>query len=122
MNKYKFSQEEIDVVKEEYSKKKMIGSDEFCSINDKTATYVLTGRKRLEEYLNSVHPSHNMTEWYTEVKAPAGTPRFYRVRHCEDCEGEQYYHAAGRFIDPELTHRCEATIEEMNEEVKAVLT
>lgn len=48
--------------------------------------------------LNAVHPSHQMSEFRCEILAPAGTPRFYNVRHCVNCEKEEWKHAAGHFF------------------------
>lgn len=45
------------------------------------------------------HPSHEMTEWRTEIRAPAGTPRFYGVRECTACGGEEMQHPAGHFLN-----------------------
>jgi hypothetical protein len=54
-----------------------------------------------------VHPSHEMTPARSEIRAPAGTPRFYGVRNCRRCGAEQAEHPAGRFMDAELRVRCE---------------
>jgi hypothetical protein len=43
---------------------------------------------------------------FTDVRAPAGTPRFYSVRQCRDCEGEEIEHAAGQFTDDDLVKPC----------------
>jgi hypothetical protein len=75
-------------------------------LDDKTAEYLMRSRRRQEEWLNSIHPSHEMNEWHTEVRSPCGTPRFYGVRQCIHCEGEQAQHPAGRFIDPWLLKPC----------------
>jgi len=108
MQKYKFSQEEINEIKREYREEHtIIGTEnEPVILNDRVAICVLTSRKRLEEYLNSIHSSHNMKDWTTKILAPAGTARFYSYRECKDCGGAQYYHTAGRFIDPELKRGC----------------
>ena len=53
------------------------------------------------------HPSHKMTEWYTDVRSPCGTPRFYGVRECKLCGAEQAEHPAGKFSDDELVEPCE---------------
>lgn len=107
MTKYQFSKEEIEAVKKEYFEEHTIhGTDKPVVLDDKTAIYVLRGRKAHEDYLNSVHESHDMTDWETEIKAPVGTPRFYSCRHCKKCEGEQYHHPAGKFIDGELKRKC----------------
>ena len=123
MKKYKFTQKEIDEIKKEYLEKHTyIGTDKPVVLDDNTAYYVLASRARFNDYINSVHPSHNLTEWYSEVKCPASTARFYSTRKCKNCEGEQYYHAAGRFIDSKLKHKCKATIKEISEEVEEILT
>lgn len=49
--------------------------------------------------------SHRMGRWRTEVRSPAGTPRFYRVRNCTKCGGEEMEHAAGHFFEGLLV-RC----------------
>ena len=46
----------------------------------------------------AVHPSHSMSNWRSEILAPAGTPRFYSVRHCKHCTKEEWEHAAGHFF------------------------
>lgn len=43
------------------------------------------------------HRTHRMTRWETAVRAPAGTPRFYRVRSCKRCGEEEAIHVAGHF-------------------------
>jgi len=48
--------------------------------------------------LKAVHPSHDMSKKRCEVKAPCGTPRFYSVRHCLNCDKEEWEHAAGHFF------------------------
>lgn len=52
------------------------------------------------------HVSHAMGEEFTDIRAPAGTPRFYGVRRCENCGAEQIQHPAGHFIDDELQVLC----------------
>lgn len=59
-----------------------------------------------------IHQSHNMTEWRTEIRAPAGTPRFYSVRDCKACGGEESKHLAGHFIDEWLHDPCVPNEEE----------
>jgi hypothetical protein len=98
--------EEIEAVKIEYSKKYYHGTREHIKLDDNTAKYVLKGRKGHEAYLNSVHKSHKMTEWGSTILSPCGTERFYSIRECKKCGHEQYYAAAGRFIDPELKEEC----------------
>lgn len=101
------TQEEIEKVKKEYLKEHTyIGTDKPVVLNDKTAKYVIRGRKYHEAYLNAVDPSHDMTEWENKVMAPAGTERFYRYRVCKRCGYEQYYAAAGKFLDNWLEKRC----------------
>jgi hypothetical protein len=75
-------------------------------LKDMTAAALITSRRRHEEWLDSVHESHDMTDWYGEVKAPAGTARMYSVRQCKNCEYEQYEHPAGQFVDVQLTREC----------------
>lgn len=52
------------------------------------------------------HSSHKMGEWYSDIRAPAGTPRFYSVRKCIVCGAEQISHPAGRFADDDLLDEC----------------
>lgn len=99
--KFEITQEEIEAVKKEFSKKR-----EHIKLDDNTARYVIKGRKEHEAYLNSVHKSHKMTKWESTILAPCGTERFYSIRECKKCGGEQYYAAAGRFIDKELKEEC----------------
>lgn len=108
MKKYTVTKKEIDEIKREfYEEHTVIGTEnEPVIINDRIAELLLISRKRLKDYLNSVHESHDMEDWGTEVMAPAGTARLYSYRKCKDCGGAQYYHTAGRFIDPELTKDC----------------
>lgn len=54
------------------------------------------------------HPSHQMTEFRTEILAPAGTPRFYGVRNCKICELEEWSHPAGHFLH-KLDYKCKGT-------------
>lgn len=112
-NNGEFTEKEIAEVMEEYSHKTYIGSDKKIKLDESTTIYILRGRKRETEFLNSVHSSHDMTDWYSEIRSPAGTPRFYSCRECKNCEGEQYHHPAGKFIDSELKIKCER---ENNEE------
>lgn len=53
-----------------------------------------------------IHPSHNMTEWRTEIRTPAETSRFYGVRSCKACGGEELKHSAGHFVDKWLFDPC----------------
>lgn len=53
-----------------------------------------------------IHNTHIMTEWHTEIRSPAGTPRFYGVRECKKCKAEESKHPAGHFIDEELYTAC----------------
>ena len=93
---YAISNEEIEEVKKE-----------FPLLNDAGAKIILKSRKNLDEYLlKTVHKSHKMSEWESKIMAPVGTPRFYYYRQCTICSGEQYYHSAGKFIDPELKEEC----------------
>ena len=56
----------------------------------------------------AVHASHCMGKVFTDVRAPAGTPRFYGVRQCKGCGGEEIEHAAGQFTDDDLVKPCQA--------------
>jgi hypothetical protein len=53
-----------------------------------------------------IHTSHRMGKAFSDVRAPAGTPRFYSVRRCRDCQGEEIEHAAGQFTDDDLVKPC----------------
>jgi len=106
---YDFSDEELQTVIDEYYNEHTVhGTDKPVVITKQTAEYVLASRRRMEEFDNSVDDSHDMNDWHTDVRAPSGTPRFYSVRQCKRCDGEQAKHSAGRFIDPELERRCPA--------------
>lgn len=54
-----------------------------------------------------IHESHSLGESYSDIRAPAGTPRFYSVTECLKCESEIIEHPAGLFIDDELLMPCE---------------
>ncbi len=54
----------------------------------------------------AIHSSHRMGKRYTDVRAPAGTPRFYSVRQCKGCGAEEIEHAAGQFTDDDLVKPC----------------
>jgi hypothetical protein len=56
----------------------------------------------------AIHKSHRMGKSFTDVRAPAGTPRFYGVRQCKGCGGEEIEHAAGQFTDYDLVKPCHA--------------
>jgi len=53
-----------------------------------------------------IHSSHEMTEWRTEIRCPCDTPRFYGVRSCKLCNGEELSHPAGHFVDEWLYDPC----------------
>ena len=53
-----------------------------------------------------VHPSHRMRKAGARILAPCGTARFYGIRKCTKCEGEQAEHPAGRFMDDKLKQPC----------------
>lgn len=96
-----------EVIDEYYNEHTVIGTkDKPVVINEGTAEIIIKSRRRREAFLNSVHESHNMTDWHSEIRSPVGTPRFYSVRECKRCDHEQMESAAGRFIDPELERRC----------------
>lgn len=56
-----------------------------------------------------IHKSHRMGKSFSDVRAPAGTPRFYSVKQCRDCKGEEIAHAAGQFTDDDLVAPCRAS-------------
>ncbi len=98
---------DIKECKKEYlEKRKYIGTDKPVILDDKMAEYVMRSRKYHEMWMNSPHKSHILTEWESQIMAPAGTPRFYTYRECKICGASQYYHAAGKFIDSELDRKC----------------
>jgi hypothetical protein len=53
-----------------------------------------------------IHESHRMGKEFSDVRAPAGTPRFYGVRRCINCEAEEIAHPAGQFTDDDLVRPC----------------
>jgi hypothetical protein len=106
MSKHEVKPEEILEIKQEYFEKKVIGTSKPVIINNDVAKILVRSRKHFHKYLNSVHESHEMTDWRTEIMAPAGTSRFYKYRECKNCGGAQYYHAAGKFIDNKLKNIC----------------
>lgn len=55
-----------------------------------------------------IHVSHRMGKPFSDVRAPAGEPRFYSVRQCHGCKGEEIEHAAGQFTDDDLVKPCPA--------------
>lgn len=55
-----------------------------------------------------IHETHRMSKWRAEVRAPAGTPRFYSVRNCRGCGEEEAKHPAGHFVADALRRRCVA--------------
>ena len=56
----------------------------------------------------AVHASHRMGKAFSDVRSPAGTPRFYSVLQCKGCGGEEIAHAAGQFTDDDLVKPCQA--------------
>lgn len=102
-----FTDEEIqEVIDEYYNEHTYIGTENPVTIDERTAEIILGSRKRHQEWINSVHPSHDMTEWGTKIIAPVATPRFYAHRECKKCGYEQYHHPAGKFIDSQLKEEC----------------
>ena len=59
-----------------------------------------------------IHSSHQMSEWHTEIRSPAGTPRFYGVRECTKCGGEESKHPVGHFFEDGLLVPCAPEEEE----------
>jgi len=76
------------------------------NISDRIATLAVEAGKRFEHWKTDIHPSHKMIDWYTDIRSPVGTARFYSCRECEVCGYEQSYAAAGRFKDHQLTEKC----------------
>lgn len=106
-NDIKVSQEEIELCKKEWFETKTYhGTDTPIVLDDKTAKRIINSIKYHEAFLNAVHSSHKMTEWKGKLLTPCDTTRMYSYRKCENCGGEHYYHAAGKFIDPELEKKC----------------
>jgi hypothetical protein len=56
----------------------------------------------------TIHKTHRMGKAFSDVRMPADTPRFYSVRQCRDCKGEEIEHAAGQSTDDELVKPCHA--------------
>jgi hypothetical protein len=52
------------------------------------------------------HTSHKMSTERTEIRCPGSEPRFYGVRTCEQCEGEEGAHPAGHYADDILAKPC----------------
>ncbi len=103
------TKKEIADFKKEYAKThNVIGSDppKPVKLNDRTAELLIQSGRRYQEWLDSVHPSHDMNEWHGEIRSPVGTARMYSVRQCKNCEYEQSEHPAGRFMDHQLTKQC----------------
>jgi len=109
-SKEQITKKDIEKFKKQYAEEghMVIGSNPPIPVelSDGIAKLLIQNERRRKEWLNSIHPSHEMNEWHTEVRSPCGTSRFYRVRQCIYCEGEQAEHPAGRFIDPELLRPC----------------
>lgn len=107
MDKLKATKKEIEKVKKEFLKEhKIIGTNRPVILDDLSAKIIVESRKIRKNWLNSIHKSHKMTKWRTEVRAPAGAARFYGVRNCKNCGFEQIEHPAGRFMDGELKREC----------------
>ncbi len=106
--KKKITKKEIKKFQKEYAENHtFIGTDKPVHIDDRMAELLIKVKRRHEEWLNSIHPSHDMNEWHGEVRAPVGTARMYSVRQCKKCEYEQSQHPAGKFMDGELNSQCE---------------
>jgi hypothetical protein len=103
------TEEEIQEIKDEFLKKSVIGSDppEPVKVSSVTAQCIIRARRSHQEWLDSVHESHDMTDWNSQIRAPSGTERFYSVRECVNCGYEQAEHPAGQFMDYQLKHECE---------------
>lgn len=107
--KEKVSKKEIKKFIKQYAKEHTyFDTDEPVQLSEKVAKILILSRRRREEWLNSIHKSHDMTDWYTDIRSPVGTPRFYGVRQCKNCKYEQIEHPAGRFMDHELKKACVA--------------
>lgn len=107
MKPIKVTKKEIEKIKKEYFENhKIEGTNKPVILDDHMAEYIIKSRKYREQWLNSIHKSHKMTKWHAEIRSPAGTPRFYAVRKCKNCEYEQIEHPAGRFMDSELKRKC----------------
>lgn len=52
------------------------------------------------------HPSHDMTDWESDIVTLVSTPRFGRIRQCRKCEAEQAETAAGAAHHDELERPC----------------
>jgi hypothetical protein len=103
----KVTKKEIEKIKKEYFEKhKIIGTDIPVTLTDQTAKIIAESRKIRRRWLTSIDKSHKMSKWHTEIRSPAGTPRFYGVRECKNCGFEQIEHPAGRFMDNELKRKC----------------
>jgi len=99
--------EEIEALKKEWFETKTYhGTDKPIVLDDRAAEHIINSKKYHDAWINSVHESHDMCDWRTQIMAPAGTERFYAYRQCENCEGEQYHHPAGKFMDSYLEKEC----------------
>lgn len=56
---------------------------------------------------HKIHESHHMNEWYCDVRALNSTERFYDVRECVECSGEEIRANGGHYVDNELLKECE---------------
>lgn len=98
---------EIEKIKKEYREKhKVEGTNRPVILDDNLAEYILKSRKYRKQWLESVDKTHKMSKWHSEIRSPAGTPRFYGVRECKICGFEQMEHPAGRFMDEQLKRKC----------------
>lgn len=52
------------------------------------------------------HSSHQMSEWEHTIVCISSTPRFGKIRRCENCEAEQAETVAGKAISSRLLQNC----------------
>jgi hypothetical protein len=107
MSEIEVTKRDIQRIKKEFREHHTIeGTKKPVILDDFSARLIALNRKGFRMWKSSIHKSHRMNKWHTEVRAPAGTPRYYNCRQCTKCGGEQKYHAAGRFIDSPLLREC----------------
>ena len=107
----KVTKKEIEEIKKEYLEEHTyIGTDTPVILNDMSAEHIVRSKKFHEAWKDNVHSSHEMGDWFTDIRAPVGTPRFYGCQECKKCGAEHIYHSAGRFKDKELLYPCEGEL------------
>lgn len=100
---------DIQRIKKEFREKhKIEGTNKPVILDDFSAKLIVQNRKGFRMWKSSIHKTHKMSQWHSDIRCPASTPRFYNCRHCTKCGFEQIYHSAGRFIDSPLLRECKS--------------